>query len=155
MRFKVFLFLSLLFVVAKAANNPTKLIIRAKDNTRVAYALSERPKVSFNDSTMIISLRGAEIDYSLKNIESIMYGDISNTVNDIRDHNRPLEISEEALLFPDLKKNDIVSVYTVNGILLSKLTAKNDGEYALPLSDFKAGTYLIAVNGITYKIIIQ
>ena len=60
--------------------------------------------------------------------------------------------SGESLLFPALKANSTVSVYSLNGTLVFKKTIHQNGEYAFPLSNLNAGVYMVNVNGLTYKI---
>ena len=53
------LLLSLTFclsIVAKAEDNPTNLVVWAKDGTKVAYALSEKPKVTSHHNNYFVEL---------------------------------------------------------------------------------------------------
>ena len=47
------------FCISAIANEPkTQLVVWSKDGTQVAYALAERPKVTFTETDLIITASG-------------------------------------------------------------------------------------------------
>ena len=130
----------------------TQLVIWAKDGTQVAYALAEKPKVTFTETDLVITANGVEVNYSLENMTRFTYE--YNTVTNITNlQTDGSSFYGESLLFPDLKANSSVSVYALNGTLILKKTVRQKGEYAFPLSNLNAGVYMVNVNGLTYKIV--
>lgn len=141
-------------LVAKAENNPTNLVVWAKDGTKVAYALAEKPKVTFTETELIITSNGVEVKYDLENMARFTYEDNTATaITNLQTGNVSFKLNGESLLFPALKANSTVSVYSLNGMLVFKKTVSQNGEYALPLSNLNAGVYMVNVNGLTYKIV--
>lgn len=150
------LLLSLLFsfsLITKAEDNPINLVVWAKDGTKVAYALAEKPKVTFTETDLVITAKGVEVNYSLENMARFTYesNDESAIIN-LQTDESPFKFTGESLLFPALKANSTVSVYSLNGTLVFKKTIRQNGEYAFPLSNLNAGVYMVNVNGLTYKI---
>lgn len=132
----------------------THLVVWAKDGTRVAYALAEQPKVTFTETDLVITANGVEVSYLLENMARFTYESNDNTaVINLQTDESPFKLDGESLLFPTLKANTTVSVYSLNGTLVFKKTVRQNGEYALPLSNLIAGVYMVNVNGLTYKII--
>lgn len=155
MKSKLLLSLLLGFsIFAKAENNPTNLVVWAKDGTKVAYALAEKPKVTFTETDLVITAKGVEVNYSLENMARFTYesNDESAIIN-LQTDESPFKLTGESLLFPALKANSTVSVYSLNGTLVFKKTVRQNGEYAFPLSNLNAGVYMVNVNGLTYKIV--
>lgn len=137
-----------------AANNVTQLVVWAKDGTNVAYALYEQPKITFIHSNLIISTHNMEVSYPLSNLLRFTYVKGSTSgITDITDYGKSFRLDGETLLFPQLKKGDKVSVYSPNGIIILEKSISIDGEYAISLSQFISGVYVVNVNGLTYKII--
>ena len=66
----------------------------------------------------------------------------------------PAEISMEegVLVISQMKANSTVNVYSMDGKLVSQLTAQRAGTYRLSLSSLPAGVYLVKADNITYKI---
>ena len=102
---------------------------------------------------MIISGEDIDVIYALDNFARYTYSDQEPTViKDIRTDEAKARFEGESLIFPSLKANNTISVYTLNGVQIIKKTVHEDGEYAFPLSALRKGVYLVNVNGLTYKI---
>lgn len=129
------------------------LIVWTKSGQQVGYALDKRPVLTFTDTEMKIKGEGFDVVYALENFLRYTYNDHEPTaIKDIRTDKVMGKFEGESLVFPSLKANSTISVYTPNGVQIFKKTVHEDGEYAFPLSALKAGTYLVNVNGQTYKI---
>lgn len=132
----------------------TQLVVWAKDGTQVAYALAEKPKVTFTETDLVITANGVEVNYTLENMARFTYEDNTSTaITNLQTDESSFKLNGESLLFPALKANSTVSVYSLNGTLVFKKTVSQNGEYAFPLSNLNAGVYMVNVNGLTYKIV--
>lgn len=152
-RKKLFLLLLLICIVAKANDPRTQLVLWTKDGIKVAYALSERPKITFTESELIVETNCVEINYDLKKMLRFTYENVTSTdITDLKS-NGIFRFQNNALVFPALPTNSTISVYTLNGILVFQKTVQTAGEYAFSISNLNTGIYLINVNGLTYKIL--
>lgn len=136
------------------ANEPiTKLVIWAKDGTKVAYALAEKPKITFTKSELVINTNNVDINYDLDKMSRFTYESGSSAgITDLKSDDI-FRFQGEALVFPALSANSTISIYSLNGSLIFKKTVQTAGEYAFPLSELSTGVYLVNVNGITCKIL--
>ena len=148
------LLLSFTCLSAMADEPKTQLVVWAKDGTKVAYALAEKPKVTFTETDLVITANGVEVNYNLENMARFTYEDNTSTgITNLQTDETSFKLNGESLLFPALKANSTVSVYSLNGTLVFKKTVRQNGEYAFPLSYLTAGVYMVNVNGLTYKIV--
>lgn len=153
MKYILLLLLSCYYLVAMADDPKTQLVVWAKDGTQVAYALADKPKVTFTETELVITSNGVEVKYELEKMARFTYEDNNSTaITDLKTEESSFKLDGESLLFPDLKANSTISVYSLNGTLVFKKTVRQDGEYAFPLSNLNAGVYMVNVNGLTYKI---
>lgn len=130
------------------------LVIRSNDGTKVAYALSEKPKITFTETDLILTTNSVAVNYQLDNIACLTYEKSSESgITDLKNDEIIFELKEDALLFPYLKANSIISIYSANGNLVFKRIVRLDGEYAFPISNLNAGFYLVKVSGLSYKIV--
>lgn len=150
--------ISLLFgfsaLSAMASEPLTNLIVWAKDGTKVAYALVEKPKISFTTTDLIVTSNDVKVSYALENLERFTYE--KNTVTGITDlgtDKTVFKFDGEALLFPSLKAFSTVSIYSTNGEQILEKTVTQDGEYSFSISNLHTGVYMVKVNGLTYKIV--
>lgn len=141
-------------ILAKAESYPTNLVVWTKDGTKVAYALRERPKITFTGTDLVITTQAIEVNYPLVNMARFTYEAAQpDAITNLQTDESPFVMKGESLLFPSLKANSTIFVYATNGMLVFKKTVVQAGEYGLPLSALKAGLYMVNVNGITYKIV--
>ena len=137
------------------ANEPkTQFVVWAKDGTKVAYALAEKPKVTFTDNDLVITANGVEVNYPLENMKRFTYEENTATaISNLQTGKASFKLDGESLLFLDLKANSTVSLNSLNGTIVFNKTIRIAGEYSFPLSGLNAGVYLVTVNGLTYKIV--
>lgn len=154
MRIKLFLFFSFFAFSIMANEVRTHLVVWAKDGTRVAYALFEKPRVTFSETELLITSEKVEVKYALDKMTHFTYEYTPPVgVTNLQTDELLFKIDGESLLFLDLKANSSIFIYTVNGALVFKKIVQEEGEYSFPLSYLNSGVYLISVNGLTYKIV--
>lgn len=152
---KLLLVLLSCFSLSAMAEEPkTQLVVWAKDGTQVAYALAEKPKVTFTETDLVITANGVEVNYTLENMARFTYEDNTATaITNLQTDESSFSLNGESLLFPALKANSTVSIYSLNGTLVFKKTVLQNGEYAFLLSNLSTGVYMVNVDGLTYKIV--
>lgn len=152
---KIFLLLLLpLSCMVSVANEPLNtLVVWAKDGTKVAYSLNGKPKVTFTKTDLVITTNDVEVNYSLENMLRFTYGNTETGITNLQTGESSFRIDGESLLFPSLKANSTVTVYSVKGVLIFKKTVNQSGEYSFPIGNLSSGVYMVNVNGLTYKIV--
>ena len=147
------LILMLLPLLANAQEPKSFLVVWAKDGSKVAYALAEKPKITFTETDLVISAQGVDVNYSLDNLLRFTYEASDDTaIRDLKTDKVSFKLEGESLLFMDLSPNSKVSLHDLNGKLVFSKTILLSGEYSFPLSNLNSGVYLVTVNGLTYKI---
>ena len=140
-------------MATSAEDDTIYLVVWTKGGEEVGYALNKKPVLKFTESEMKISGEGIDVIYALDDFARYTYSDQEPTaIKDIRTDDAKAKFDGESLLFPSLKANSTISVYTLNGVQIFKKTVHEDGGYVFPLSALRAGAYLVNINGLTYKI---
>ena len=131
------------------------LVVWAKDGSKVAFALSKKPKITFTEVDLQITGQGIDVSYALDNMVRFTYEVVNyeTAIKDIQTEKVNFKLTGESLLFPELKANSTVSIYSLNGTLVFNKTIRMAGEYSFPLSGLNSGVYVVTVNGLTYKIV--
>ena len=130
----------------------THLVVWAKDQSKVAYALDDEPKITFTETELVIESKTFKVSYPLEDMDRFTYESQSSGIKDLQTEKETFQIEGESLIFPSLKANSSVALYSLNGTLILKKTIKEAGEYSFPLSNLMTGVYMVSVNGITYKV---
>ena len=154
MRKILFLLLSC-FCFSALADEPKKqLVIWAKNGTKVAYALAEKPKVTFTTTDLVVTSNGLEVNYTLSEMARFTYeSDALTAITNLNNGKTSMSLYGESLLFPALTEGSTVAIYDMGGKTILSKSITTTGEYSFPLSNLNAGVYMVSVNGLTYKIV--
>ena len=131
------------------------LVIWKKDGSKVAFALTEKPKVTFNENSLMINSTNVSVSYDLDDMAKFTYVDsdeegIRNIEND---KESSFKYDGEMLLFPSLKAGSKVAIHNLGGSLVFSRTIETAGNYSFPLKHLDKGVYLVTVDGLTFKIV--
>lgn len=141
-------------LTASAQELKSYLVVWAKDGTKVAYALSEKPKIAFSETDLVITTQGVDVNYPLDSMSRFTYeANDETTIRNLKTDKVSFKLDGESLLFMDLSPNSTVSLHTLNGESVFSKTVQTAGEYSFPLSNLTTGVYLVTVDGLTYKIV--
>lgn len=73
-------------VIEITAKQGEQLIILSKDGTKIAYALTDKPKITFTDSNLVVSVNGLTANYSLVNLLGVTYSESDATnISSVKD----------------------------------------------------------------------
>ena len=151
---KLILFLSLL-CFGLSIQAETSLVVWKKDGSKVAFALTEKPIVTFSETSLMINSSSVSVSYDLEDMAKFTYEDpneegIKNIEND---KESSFKFDGEMLLFPSLKAGSKVAIHNLGGVLVFSRTIEVAGDYSFPISHLDKGVYVVSVDGLTYKIV--
>lgn len=148
------LFLSLFLTSSAIAEEKTALVVCAKDGSKVAYALSEKPLVTFSETDLILKTQDLEVSYPFDKVARLIYEyeGLDDKVDLLTDGQAMIN-KGDYLLFPELKSGDSVIIYSSNGMLVADKKIGADGEYVFPINEVPIGIYMVKVNDVIYKIV--
>ena len=156
MRKSLLFFFLLSHLSILAGEVKTQFVIWAKDGTHICYALAEKPKVTFSENALLVSTKGIEVSYPLKNLLRFTVEDETITsLTDIQSEKRFPKLEGDYLVFPNIDTNSIVRIASVNGMIIFQKTIQTNDNYSYPISILKSGIYLVTINDLSYKIIIK
>ena len=131
------------------------LYVWKKDGSKVAFALSEEPKVTFSENSLMINSTTVTVSYDLEDMAKFTYEDSeSQGIRNIEnDKESSFKFDGEMLLFLSLKAGSKVAIHNLGGVLVFSRTIDAAGDYSFPLIHLDKGVYVVSVDGLTYKIV--
>ena len=102
----IFLILLSISFASLKANDKYSLFIsvHSKDGSNVLFALEEKPKITFTDVDLIITTKGVEVSYPLKDMVRIAYENKEVTsIKKLHDDKASFTLDGESIIFPCLK----------------------------------------------------
>ena len=138
-----------------SAPEPTTLIVQTKGGEKMEFVLSEHPKVTFTTNELLIETESNAVYYPLSDMARFTYKNVTPSTGmiDITTNKTMFNLSGDLLVFPSLPENCEVKIYSADGMLVYNTKTKQAGEYSFAMSGLNTGTYIVSVNGSTYKIL--
>ena len=129
------------------------LVVWLKDGTQVRYLLSDEPKTTFDNGALFLNTSKVSISYPIENVLRYTYeGDMPSVgIDQLKPGEVRVYQSEDAVTFKGLKDGTPISVYSLDGKLLSTHTARQGAATDIPLTALPAGTYILKVKDQTIK----
>lgn len=147
--------LSALLVLAvplRAADNPVTLVVLTRDNAKHMFVLADRPEVTFEGTDLVVTCVNSTTTFALPDVIRFTYMNATAAVEELTEEQTQVDFKEGVIIVNGLKANATVVVYSVDGKLVRKLTARNAGNYSLDLSELPSGVYIVRADSVTYKI---
>lgn len=152
----IFLFVSVLTML----NAETALFVNYFAEEESEYALSLIGRVEIKDEIFrLISVDGEELaSCNLYEVRKLTFSDSSTDVgnnfslNEVSFYPNP---TQNVLFVNGLNSNEIVRLYTLNGVLLSTHKASNEGNLQLDVAQLSQGSYILQVGIQVVKFIKQ
>ena len=143
------------FNIEEELQSNFNLVLWGKDGEKIAtYALSNKPKIIFSQTEMTILSENIEVRHqNLSELSRFTYeNDTESGIFNLLTEDKYL-FNGESVLFPSLKANSIICVYSLSGTCVINKTTQQSGTYAIPISHLQSGVYIIKVNSLTFKIL--
>lgn len=140
--------------IVMTARQREQLIILGKDGTKIAYALTDKPKITFTDSDLVVSVNGLTSNYLLINLLGITYSesDVTN-ISNAKDDFPLFYMNGNKLMFHKIKRDMALFLYKIDGSLVFKKRISKDSDTTISLSSIESGIYVLQINGTVFKII--
>lgn len=152
MKWYILLFLLCLPFATSKANDNMKIVLLHKNGNRISYLLNKKPKLSFTNADIVVSIDNTSIDYPLCDILQLSYEDESVTsVSEIDKEDVMFSFDNQSLSVTT-STNCTVTLFSTNGDILLQERFKA-GKNKFSLSSFNSGIYILNVNGVSTKII--
>lgn len=146
-----FLFLIALMMPVMTQAQTQTLVLWHANGTTTDVDLYTDPKVTFTDTTLLISSTVLDMEFPAEEIVRFTYKERDTSIESLKD---TIDFRQEdgCIRFNGLRGH--VAIYRPDGFRIPvPLTIEGVGKAILPLSSLPRGTYIISVNGRTSKFI--
>lgn len=123
------------------------ITLNLKSGEKVSFLLGDKPIISFDGDQCVIECKDLRTSLDMKDIDFAVM-DKQNGVRPATESRMVIDLSDpSAAVIRELTPGDVVSLYSIDGRLLQKVTAGTDGYAAVGLSEIAKGTVcVISVN---------
>lgn len=134
-------------MTAHAADGKS-LFVSFNDGSKIEFALSTLPEVTFGDDKMTVKTTSTTASYELWKVSTFTYG----TTTDIKQVSQDIHFALEGdRIIVDGKANK-VSIYSLDGKAVSISPIINNDKTIISLEGLTKGVYIIKINNKSIKI---
>ena len=151
-----FIFTSLLAAMSStlhAGDEVETLIILMKNGSENAFFLKDKPKVTFEGTSLKVSAATGDVSFALADVMRFTYAKKSTSgISEQVENPTGVSFEGDVLVISQLKANTTASIYALDGKLIRQLKPQRAGTYRISLSELPSGLYLVKADNVTYKI---
>lgn len=141
------LWVALCCMTAHAADGKS-LFVSFNDGSKIEFALSTLPEVTFGDDKMTVKTTSTTASYELWKVSTFTYG----TTTDIKQVSQDIHFACEGdRIIVDDKANK-VSIYSLDGKAVTISPIINNDKTIISLEGLTKGVYIIKINNKSIKI---
>lgn len=135
------------------ATGPTDVYIWMKDGTKTVLQLNEKPQLTFNDVEMMVTTNGTTVSFPYQLLKNITYKDYTVGIQSSELDRETFVYNAEGLSFRANAKSLKVMIVSTDGTLVRQFNVRPGESTTVPTAALPKGTYVVSVNGVTYKIL--
>ena len=136
-----------------AADEVETLIILMKNGSENAFFLKDKPKVTFEGTSLKVSAATGDVSFALADVMRFTYAKKSTSgISEQAENPTGVSFEGDVLVISQLKANTTASIYALDGKLIRQLKPQRAGTYRISLSELPSGLYLVKADNVTYKI---
>ena len=128
------LVLSVSAITSIAQNN---INIYPKNGAPVTYALTQNPKITYENQNLVVSISDIKISYPLSDFQKFTFEDL------------PSGISSTTVIS---KTDSPLSIYTLGGALVKTIAKGKADDVRISLDELDKGVYIIKRGNTTFKV---
>lgn len=151
MRKKLFIVFGLLLSVAGCldASAQNGLVVETNDGMTYSYVLAEKPRLSFNDTDMIITSADADASFARTDIKNFRFEDVETGIAEMKANSQRMTYLNGIVT---IEGNGPVSLYDTAGRQLMSGKASDSESVSINTNAYPQGTYIVRCGKQTMKI---
>ena len=149
---KILLSLLLMLAATASAWADEGVIVQTTDGEEVGYIFDNEPVFTYEGDNLVVTSADANATYPMDEVAKVYFGDIANTGVAEVANKQVVRFVQDGVELSGFAAGTAVSVYDLNGRLVSSLRTRADGTLNVSLAACEPGIYIIKADKSTLKI---
>jgi hypothetical protein len=151
---KFLLFVMGLLWLSPSYADSDMLVVWLKNGGKVSYALSERPVMRQQQSSLVLKTSKVEVEYAVDNVLKMTFDSQASGLKEIDAASKAgLRQNSDYVIVTGEQPRSVISVYTSGGVLFKQVRTDNQGNAVFSLSEMPQGVYVVKSKNVSSKII--
>ncbi|MCQ2069422.1 MAG: hypothetical protein MJY68_10110 [Bacteroidaceae bacterium] len=148
-------FLSLFALLVCQVFAQNTLTVHQKDGQQFSFGFEEKPLVTFTETELVVKTSKVELRYELSKFSKFTFDEkeVDDAVNPITEKEASITLDEYTVCITGAKADIVVRLIASNGQTLNSYKTDSDGSVTFSISELPGGTYIIASESLTCKIL--
>lgn len=131
------------------------LTVHQKDGQEFSFGFEEKPLVTFTETELVVKTSKVELRYELSKFSKFTFDEkkIDDAVNPIVENKASITLDEYTVCISGAKADILVRLIASDGHILQQYKTDTDGSVTFSISELPEGTYIIASESLTCKIL--
>ena len=131
------------------------LTVHQKDGQEFSFGFEEKPLVTFTETELVVKTSKVELRYELSKFSKFTFDEkeVDDAVNLITENKASITLDEYTVCITGAKADIVVHLIASSGQTLKTYKTDSDGSVTFSISELPEGTYIIASESLTCKII--
>lgn len=133
------------------------LVVWHKDGTRVVFNLMDEPKVTWEKKNLKIESASLSAEYPIREMHKLTYqSTLEDAIGQVSADGQPaFRRTGNTLTFLPAAGDLQVQVVTLGGVVMERFVVAKGQPTTWSLGKLAAGTYVLSINGVGYKISVR
>ena len=131
------------------------LTVHQKDGQEFSFGFEEKPLVTFTETELVVKTSKIELRYELSRFSKFTFDEkeIDDAVLPVVNNKANITLDEYTVCISGAKADIVIRLIASSGQILNSYKTDSDGSVTFGISELPEGTYIIASESLTCKII--
>ncbi len=134
-----------------AQDTKTALVLERTDGTKATFLLSDNPVISIAQRELTARSPKEEVTVPLDALLDYHFEKVQSGINEVVP-DEGLALRDGTAYFTGLKEDSQVTVYTLDGREIARVTVPEDGRVEVDLRTLERGVIIISTGNCSYKV---
>lgn len=135
-----------------AEEHVTCMVLTLTDGTVNRFALTDAPVVTYEGENLVVSTGDEQFTTALSGISQLTFEQVPTGIGEMVEESQKPVFTPGQARFEGLKNHATVNIYTIDGKMLSSMSANEEGTVSIDLSTLPQGVYILRTPNQSYKI---
>lgn len=138
--YTMFVLLILSVVGCLTASAQNALVLETNDGKTYSYVLAEKPRLTFNETEMLIASADASASFTRTDIKNFRFEDVADAIKDVKADGQRMSYLHGVVT---VDGTDKVILYDISGRQIMAKKAAGNGSVTIDLNNQPSGTYIV------------
>lgn len=154
MKKRMFLIVAVLMALLPLCSSAQNcLSIHQKDGEKFSYLFRDKPVITYTESELVLTTTKVQVSFPIRKVTKFTFEDVDAAVKPIEKAEATYNLSEEGVIITGAVPGSPVSVYSLDGKIITTFQIDTDGNLCFSIDEFPQGIYIVKSESVSFKLL--